>query len=205
MTEKPKETKQEESELTYDKLLDHEYDGIREYDNPLPGWWKNLFYGSILFSIVYLFYYHLGGPGLSLEQIHQADVAQAEAAMAERNKKNLGQRLGADLAAAIKDPKAIAKGKELYRQHTCNVCHRDDGGGLVGPDLTDKYWVFSPEPKEIYRVIAEGGRQGKGMNAWNRSIPHEGIIQLVAYINSLKGTNPKNPKKPASDEKKFEM
>ncbi len=194
---------EEFTEPSYDKLLDHEYDGIREYDNPLPGWWKNIFYLSILFSFGYLGYYHLGGPGLSLEQLHAIEVAEANAEMTKRRGKDFEKNLAADFQKLVGNAQAIAKGKEAYTKHTCFACHRADGGGLIGPNLTDDYWIFGAQPVQIYKAIANGGRPNKGMEAWGKKIAPNEIKALVAYIVSLRGTNPKNPKKPDPDETKY--
>ncbi|MCB9639718.1 MAG: c-type cytochrome [Myxococcales bacterium] len=198
-----KEIIEEFSEPSYDKLLDHEYDGIREYDNPLPGWWKNIFYVSIVFSVGYWFYYHAGGPGMTLQQLHAIEVAEAKADMEKRRGKDFEKKLATEFKTLIGKKEAIAKGKAAYTKNACFACHRADGGGLIGPDLTDDYWVFGPDPLRIYKTISNGGRAGKGMEAWGKKIPPNDIKNIVAFIISLRGTNPKNPKPHGSDETKF--
>ncbi|MCK6511545.1 c-type cytochrome [Myxococcota bacterium] len=194
---------EEFTEPSYDKLLDHEYDGIREYDNPLPGWWKNLFYLSILFAFGYWGYYHFGGSALSVQQIHALEVAQANAEMKQRRGKDFEKNLANDFQKIVGNPQSIAKGKEAYTKNGCLACHRPDGGGLIGPNLTDRFWIFGPQPVQIYKAISNGGRPNKGMEAWGKKIAPDDIKALVAYVISLRGTNPPNPKKPEPDETPF--
>ena len=126
-----------------DELLDHEADGIREFDNALPRWWLYGFYFTIAFALVYVVNYHLlpkpmfGQPGMIAE--YEAEVLAAEAAAAARGP----VRKTAAAAVALTDAASLAKGKAIFEgpENVCSSCHRPDLGGLVGPNLTDDYWL----------------------------------------------------------------
>lgn len=175
-----------------DRLLDHIYDGIQEYDNPLPGWWVWLFWATIVFSVLYMVYYHLGpGPSILSEYEEEARMAQAQQA-----------RLGAvegpvsdeALRAAARDAGAMAAAKEIFATR-CAACHGPGGGGLIGPNLTDEYWLHGGRPTDIYRVIAEGVPD-KGMVPWKGQLRPAELTSVTAYVLSLQGTNPANAKPP---------
>ncbi len=170
-----------------DELLDHEYDGIREYDNPLPRWWLITFYGTVAFAAVYVPYYHFG-PGLSPVQEYEAELAAAP------KEKTIGS---ADLAQKVKDPAVIAAGKETFVK-LCAACHRPDGGGLVGPNLTDDHWIHGGTAADQIKVVTEGVPE-KGMISWKAQLSPEQIVQVVAYVGSLRGSNPPKPKAPEGE------
>lgn len=174
-----------------DELLDHEYDGIREYDNPLPRWWVMLFYFGIAFAVVYIPWYHFGPGPLMLEE-YEAEMAAAAAAMPEKTGPS-----DADLAAAQGDPARIAAGKATFAT-LCVACHTADGGGLVGPNLTDDYWIHGGSMKDVVHVITEGVPE-KGMISWKTQLKDEEILAVAAYVKSLRGTTPANPKAPEGE------
>lgn len=169
------------------KLLDHNYDGIQELDNPLPRWWVHLFYATIVFALLYLGYYGLGfGPTL-IETHDQNLLAMAEA------QKEPKTEIKQNLTPFEATPETLAKGNSIF-QAKCASCHRADGGGFVGPNLTDNYWIHGKgENKDIYMVI-RNGVVDKGMIAWKDTLTYSEIEALVVYIQSLKGSNPANAK-----------
>lgn len=171
-------------EQEQDILLDHDYDGIKELDNSLPPWWLYSFYISIVFAALYLGYYHILGGNTNVETFNEnMEIARAEVASYKaKNPVNL------DNIAANPDA-----GKKLFKTN-CAACHAFDGGGGIGPNLTDEYWILGGGAKNIYNTIAEGGRDGKGMIAWKNSLNQEKIQQLTSYIMSLQGTTPEKPK-----------
>lgn len=195
-----------------DELLDHEYDGIREYDNPLPRWWLWLFYGTIIFSAVYIPYYLLGfGPSTSemYEQEVQAAMERYPRLAATQGSTESATSPGApgqEPAAAVSladpsvvgDAQAIAAGKEIYTAN-CLPCHGDKGQGLIGPNLTDNYWLHGNEFADIVNVITNGVPD-KGMIAWKSTLNPQKINQVAAFVTSLRGTNPPNPKPPQGQE-----
>jgi cytochrome c oxidase cbb3-type subunit 3 len=182
---------------TRDELLDHEADGIREFDNALPLWWLYGFYFTIAFAAVYMVNYHLlptplfGKPGMIAE--YQAEVRAAELAAAAR-----GPAPGAGLAAvALTDRASLAKGKAIFEgpDNVCSSCHRPDLGGLVGPNLTDDYWLHGCSMAEIATSIKAGYPQ-KGMLPFGTGKPltDEQVVLVASYVVSKRGTSPPEPK-----------
>ena len=170
-----------------DELLDHDYDGVREYDNPLPRWWLWLFYVTIAWSLVYVPYYHfMGGP--LQEDEYQAEMAAAAADSAQMRRSAPAE----DLPAMVKDPARVAAGKESYEK-LCVACHLADGGGLVGPNLTDDAWKHGGRVEDLLKVINEGVA-GTAMVSWKNQLSRDQMISVIAYIRSLRGTKPANPK-----------
>jgi cytochrome c oxidase cbb3-type subunit III len=179
-----------------DHLLEaHDYDGIHEYDNDLPPWWKALFWGTIGFAGVYLVFFHVTASGaLSLEE-YQGEMAQAAL---------LTQQLGAnDDPNKPTDYKPLLAsadlkiGHDLFTQN-CAACHGRAGEGAVGPNLTDEYWLHGGEVNKVYHTI-KYGVQGKGMVAWKGKLSGKQMLQVASYILSLHGTNPANPKAPQGE------
>lgn len=182
---------------TEPKVLDHDYDGIKEYDNPLPGWWLYLFYATIVFSVGYVGYYHFGpGPNQTQEYAAEMAVAAQLAQAREAAKPKVVQPVDV-LATAQKDPARLAQGKETFVK-LCVACHRPDGGGLVGPNLTDDYWIHGGTMKAMVHTITEGV-PAKGMISWKAQLSEDQIINVAAYIRTLRGTNPPNPKAPEGE------
>jgi len=172
-----------------DILLDHDYDGIKELDNALPPWWLYSWYASMVFAVLYLGYYHiLGGDTQTEEFEKQMEIARIEV---EKYKIENPSTFDASTITASSNTDAS---KKLFKSN-CAVCHAVDGGGGIGPNLTDEYWILGGGIKNIYNTIAEGGRDGKGMIAWKSSFNPEKMQQLASYIVSLEGTAPKKPKK----------
>jgi cytochrome c oxidase cbb3-type subunit 3 len=176
-----------------EKLTDHLYDGIREYDNPLPGWWTWLFILSIVFSFFYWIYFQLGTPGRS---IHDQLDAQA-AAIFELKFAEIGT-LVPDRETIVKymhDDKFRAVGKAIFKAN-CVSCHGANGEGNVGPNLTDERWKNVKQIEDIARVIENGAANG-AMPAWRTRLSHiNKIVLTAAYVASLRGSNPPGGKPP---------
>jgi cytochrome c oxidase cbb3-type subunit III len=175
-----------------DRLLDHEYDGIREYDNPMPRWWLGTFWVTIIFSIVYLLNVPVIGVGKGRIADYDADLAKA-AELAARNDPLHGLT-DAALVAASADRATRALGAATFAT-TCASCHLADGGGLIGPNLTDAYWINGSKPLEVMRTIGEGV-SAKGMPAWGKILKPEQLKAVAAYVLTLRGTTPKTAKAP---------
>lgn len=175
----------------------HEYDGIKELDHPLPRWWVNLFYATIVFGILYVAYFEfLGGP------THQEQLNSAMAKISVKREKadmtNAQANAGIDVKALLNDPSALAIGAEAYQQ-VCAACHAAKGEGLIGPNLTDKYWLHSKgDFQGILTAILKGFPE-KGMPPWEAIVAKEKHAPLAAYVLSLQGTNPPNPKSPQGE------
>ncbi len=170
-------------------LLGHEADGIKELDNNLPRWWVWLFYFSIAFAAFYLCYYHVIGIGKLSAEEYQEEMKQGEklkAAAAEKFQAEL------DTLEPSSDEIIIAQGSQTF-VNLCAPCHRNDGGGLVGPNLCDDYWIHGASFSENLRIIIDGNPV-KGMIAWKDMLPPKEIYAVASYIYTLRGTNPPNPK-----------
>ncbi len=175
------------------RLLEHEYDGIREYDNPMPRWWLLTFAGTVIFSVVYLFNVGPVGNGKGRVADYEAEMAAAAALMP-------ATPAGVDpaqLLALSKDEEATEEGQEVYASY-CASCHGPNGGGLIGPNLADNVWLHGGAPEAVYKTIAEGVL-AKGMPPWEKSLKPDQMTNVTAYVLSLAGTSPTNPKAPEGE------
>lgn len=166
-------------------LLDHDYDGIQELNNPLPTWWKMTFYGGILYAIGYFIYYQLlSGPTLkdeylrelaTVEEIRQAQSAQASEFNLEifTNWQNNN------------DWKAL--GSTVFEEY-CIACHMEKGQGDVGPNLTDSYWLYGDGTyPHLYNIVYHGNEEN-GMPIWSEMISQEEIFAVISYVVTLRNT-----------------
>ncbi|HRO41593.1 MAG TPA: cbb3-type cytochrome c oxidase N-terminal domain-containing protein [Flavipsychrobacter sp.] len=173
-----------------DITLDHDYDGIKELDNSLPPWWKYGFYFTILVSFVYIWYYHGGGNGPSSEQEYIAAVQKGEEAKAAYLAKTSGNIDETNVKMA--DAAGLAEGKLIYEKN-CGACHAADGGGSVGPNLADEYWIHGGSLPDIFKSIKYGW-QDKGMKPWKDDFSPKQLASLSSFVKSLQGTKPAAPK-----------
>jgi cytochrome c oxidase cbb3-type subunit 3 len=174
------------SEPAHGAVLEHEYDGIREYDNPLPGWWVKLFWGSFVFAIGYFIHYQLADKGESVEQAYASEMRDArerEARLA------VGDEITeAGLTKLVANPSILADAKLVFTQR-CSPCHADQGQGKIGPNLTDNAWIHGAGTlMDIYGVVGNGV-PAKGMPAWNRQLTPIELSKVVAYVGSIRGRN----------------
>jgi len=172
-------------------LLDHEADGIRELDNKLPRWWVWLFYLTIMFAAVYMVYYHVLGSGNLMaseyaQEMKVGDVLKG-AAMTKFE-------AGILTLQPSNDPEPLANGKKTFGT-LCAPCHRPDGGGLVGPNLTDDYWIHGSNFADNVTTIWNGV-PAKGMITWKNMLKPNEIHDVASYIYTLRGTHPPKPKPP---------
>ncbi len=184
---------------TEDRLMQgHTYDGIREYDNPMPGWWTWIFVVTIVFSPIYLLGVHVFGwiddygDDLAEAQAELAAIREVYAASGPAFKTD-----PAALAAYAADPAYAEAGAAVY-QTVCAACHGDQGQGLIGPNLTDAYWLHGNAPEDVYRVIHEGV-PANGMPPWSGMLSEEEQAQAMAFVLSLQGTDPPNAKAPQGE------
>jgi len=178
-----------------DKVI-HEYDDIKECDNKLPNWWLYILYGTVVFAIGYWFYYDVYGTGASPLAAYQREKAAAAAAEAERLK-TAGDLTPEKLVEMSHNAAILAAGKTTFTQ-ICAACHRADGGGQVGPNLTDEYWLGSPKPLDILSTIRQG-RVDKGMPAWGPQLGEERVREVAAYVLSIKNTHVPGGKAPQGE------
>ncbi|RYE20634.1 MAG: c-type cytochrome [Sphingobacteriales bacterium] len=174
-----------------DLIIAHDYDGIQELDNPTPGWFMGLFYTSIAAAIIYLLVYHVFelAPLQDQEYVNEMTIANKEkeaylAKSADRVDENT-VKLSADAAV-------LASGQAIYTQN-CMPCHGDKAQGMVGPNLTDDYWLHGGKITDVFKTI-KYGVQAKGMPNWEKQLSPKQIADVASFIKSLHGTNPANAK-----------
>ena len=170
-------------------LLDHEADGIRELDNKLPRWWVWLFYLSTLFAVLYLGYYHVSGYGKSTGQEYLTEWRAGE--LIKSNSMAKFEVTIGELQPS-KSEAVLAQGKNSFK-NLCAPCHRLDGGGLVGPNLCDDYWIHGPAFADNIKTIWNGVPE-KGMITWKGVLKPEEITAVASYIYTFRGTKPLHPK-----------
>ena len=188
-------TKAVDIEKEADVLLDHDYDGIKELDNALPPWWKYGFYITIVIGIIYLFNFHIWETGPTPEQEYAVELAEGqriEEQYKARTKDVIDEN---NLTAA--DADGIAAGKALFTQ-SCIACHAADGGGGIGPNLTDHYWIHGGKLTDIYKTIKIGYAE-KGMQSWQSMYSPIQMRNLASFVQSIKGSKTVNPKAPQGD------
>lgn len=172
-----------------DRLLHHDYDGIQEYDNPMPRWWLYIFWATIVWAA--LFWFNVPGIGVGQGRIADYDASVAAAAAEFPPPPSTGPDAG-QLLAMSKDPSVLAMGTTVYSAY-CAACHGPDGGGVIGPNLTDNAWIHGGTPAAIYATVHDGVL-AKGMPAWSQSLKPDEVTAVVAYVISLQGTTPASPK-----------
>lgn len=184
---------EEEEEI----ILDHNYDGIKELDNSLPPWWLYMFYLTMIFGVVYLVKYHVfDGDDQATE--FTKEMAQAKRELAAFKATSKDAIIDAETVTVLTADSDLSRGKAVFNLN-CAACHALDGGGGIGPNLTDEYWILGGGIKNIFTTIANGGRDGKGMVAWNKTLKPNDIQKVASYIVSLQGTTPAKPKPPQGE------
>jgi cytochrome c oxidase cbb3-type subunit 3 len=173
-------------------LTNHDYDGIQELDNSLPPWWVWGFYLTILFSVVYLTYYHVsGGPSSAQEYQNQMNQAELEIAAYQSQMKDA---VNENTVVLLNNPTEIAAGAATF-QNLCISCHGTKAEGVVGPNLTDAYWKHGGDIKDLFKTIKYGVK-GTGMKSWKTDLSAAQMAQVATYILTLQGSNPPGAKEP---------
>ena len=168
-------------------MLDHNYDGIKELDNHLPPWWKALFYGSIVYAVVYLLIFHVFKTSPLQEEKYEMEMAAA-AAIRVNQTATIIVDFDESNVTFNDDGAALMAGKKFFEAQ-CAICHKADGGGLAGPNLTDEYWKHGGSMTDIYTVIKKGV-QGTAMIPWESKLNPNKLREVASYVKSLQGTNP---------------
>lgn len=179
-----------------DMMIEHEFDGIAELDNPTPPWFMYLFYSTIVFAVIYLFAFHIVGNGHIMTNEYAEEIAVADKAH-ELYMKKFANSVNENNVKALTDAKSLEDGSKIYTQN-CVACHGDKGQGIVGPNLTDEFWLHGGSTKEIFHTITEGVPE-KGMISWKKSLNPIQVQHVVSYITTLQGTKPANAKEPQGD------
>ena len=178
-------------------VLDHNYDGIRELDNKLPPWWVYMFYATIIFGVVYLLRFHVFNDyDQDLEYAQEVAAAKIEIEEYKKTAKDLVDESTVELLVDASD---LSAGQKIFESN-CVACHMADGGGGIGPNLTDQYWILGGGIKNVFSTVSEGGRDGKGMIAWKQTLKPLEMAQVSSYIlATLNGKTPASPKDPEGE------
>jgi cytochrome c oxidase cbb3-type subunit 3 len=179
-----------------DLIMEHEYDGIVELDNPTPAWFMWLFYGTIIFAFVYLLNYHVFKLGKLQDEEYAVEMKQADVAKKAFLAKS-ANRIDENSVKLTADVEVLKAGSALFIQN-CVACHGDHAQGIVGPNLTDEYWLHGGKINDLFRTI-KYGVPDKGMISWEKKLSPKQISDVANYIKSLKDTHPANPKAPQGD------
>lgn len=178
-------------------LLDHDYDGIVELDNSLPPWWVYMFYGTIIFAIAYgvlLFAYD----GFSQKEELAREMEAAQTQIAKFQEEN-GASVDENTVTLLSDATALTDGKAIYDKN-CVACHAANGGGGVGPNLTDGYSIHGNTINNLFKVIKFGVPE-KGMIPWESQLKPEQIQNVASYIlTEFANKNVEGGKEPQGEE-----
>lgn len=169
----------------------HSYDGIEELDNPTPPWWIAGFAISVMAGIVYLYRFDIAKTAPNQFQEYALEVEQGEAAKLAYLA-SAANNVDENTVTTLTDAADIEAGKAVFVQ-VCAACHGADGGGSVGPNLTDDYWLHGGGIKNIFRTITVGVPE-KGMKSWKEDYSPRQIQQIASFIQTLKDTKPATPK-----------
>ncbi len=183
-------------EEEHEIILDHNYDGIKELDNDLPPWWKYSFYATIVFAIFYMVRFEVFN---DYSQDEEYEIAVAEAKIEiEEWKKTAKDLVDVNSVILLTDASDLKAGKTIFTTN-CVACHKADGGGGIGPNLTDNHWILGGGIKNVFNTISEGGRSGKGMIPWKTDLKPAEMAQVASYVLSFQGTTPSEPKAPEGE------
>lgn len=174
-------------------ILEDDYDGIKELDNPTPGWFMVLFYFTIAFAVGYLLIYHVfKSAPLQYDEykIEMADAAKAKSVYLAKS----ADKVNENTVKLTTDPGVLANGKSIFTLR-CAPCHGNYGQGIVGPNLTDDYWLHGNKINDVFKTI-KYGVQSKGMPTWESQLTPKQIADVANYVKSIHGSNPANPKEP---------
>lgn len=179
-------------------IAGHSYDGIKEYDNPMPRWWVGMFWLTGIFAVAY-------GPLVHFTDVidtYEVDLAQQTAALNARRAAYEAanptfEATDEALEPFVASASAAEAGAVTYAS-VCAACHGAQGEGTIGPNLTDAYWIHGPSNLDIFNVLTHGVLD-KGMPAWESALSAEDRANLVSYVRSLAGTDPPNAKEPQGE------
>jgi cytochrome c oxidase cbb3-type subunit 3 len=177
----------------YEDRVVHTYDDIEEYDNRLPNWWLATLFGAMVFALGYWFHYEVLHTGPTIAESYEQSVAADRRAAADRARL-AGSMTDETLTALSRDPSTVQVGRGVFTQ-SCVACHAANGGGGIGPNLTDSAWLHGSRPTRILATINEGVL-ARGMPAWGPQLGLERVQAVVAYVLTLKDTNVPGGKAP---------
>jgi cytochrome c oxidase cbb3-type subunit 3 len=170
----------------------HEYDGIEELDNALPRWWVYVLFTTMAFALGYWFWFQVFQFSPSPTQAYHAEMQDVYAAEAARLAAE-GAVTPEALIALSRDDATVARGHQVFTT-TCQVCHGPNGGGNIGPNLTDSAWLYGGAPDHIYHTVTHG--TPRGMPVWGPQLGPARIQAVVAYLLTIRDTNVAGGKPP---------
>lgn len=180
-----------------DKVL-HELDGIKEYDNPLPGWLMAIWWGALAFSVLYMAFYALSfGEGSMEAEYRSASEADLAGIQSHFDANPIVPPTPAELLSGAQNAEVLELGSARFAK-SCAACHGEQAQGLIGPNLTDDRWIHGGAVEQVFQTVVKGW-PAKGMPPWGRAIPPQELSALVSYVRSLQGSNPPNAKAPEGD------
>jgi cytochrome c oxidase cbb3-type subunit 3 len=169
-----------------DLLSDHEYDGIQEYDNPMPRWWTRIFWGSFYFAICYVLWLHVFNRGTPIAEEYAQDM---RAFREEAAKREMGASVSEEALDKLTKNASVMTDAQTIFSKRCVQCHGPHGEGLIGPNLTDDYWIHGQGTlMDIYRVVTSGV-PSKGMPEWGKQLSSIEIAKAAAFVGTLRGKN----------------
>ncbi|MEO8699458.1 MAG: cbb3-type cytochrome c oxidase N-terminal domain-containing protein [Kofleriaceae bacterium] len=168
------------------RLLTHAYDGIREYDNPLPSWWSWIFIGTIVFAGFYGLYFEVVGWGRSPSEAYREALAKYDSKREDRERAEAVNVTEQGLAAGVNDGKLLARGSEVFATR-CASCHGPKGAGLIGPNLTDDRELHGATRLDIFKTV-RGGVPGTAMLAWGEQLAPQDILAAATFAISIRNT-----------------
>jgi len=174
-------------------IIPHAYDGIHELNNPIPKWFSVLFYGTIIFAACYLYYYHIAD-GPKQDQEYATEVEHAEIAKRAFLAKSAEKY---DENSVKIDQGLVLNGKTVFMAN-CIACHGEHGQGIVGPNLTDQFWLHGGSINDVFKTV-KYGVPAKGMMSWEKNLSSKHIAEVVNYILSLQGSKPSDAKAPQGE------
>lgn len=174
-------------------VLEHAYDGIREYDNPLPGWWRLGFWASIVFAAGYLVWFHVAGWGTTPDERYRADLAAYQSQRAVREAEDSSSVTEELLATAAKGG-VVEQGAQVFSTR-CASCHGPDGRGVIGPNLTDLYQLHGSTRLDLFTTV-KNGVPGTAMPAWGEQLPPGDVFAAATFVSTLRGKNVPGGKAP---------
>jgi cbb3-type cytochrome c oxidase subunit III len=170
--------------------FDHDFDGIHELDNRIPPWFTTLFLATVLFGGAYLLDYHVFRTSRLPGEEYREEMAAAD--LHRRVVMATEGQIDESQLVALADPAALNRGAENFKKY-CVSCHGVHGQGVVGPNLTDDYWIHGGSVKNVFATI-KLGVPAKGMISWGLVFTPKQIQELASYVLSLRGTNPPGAK-----------
>lgn len=188
-------TKSTPVEREQEIMIDHEIDGIRELNSKIPPWFAWLFILTIIFAVYYMLNYHVFSTGKLMYDEYNDEIKAA--ALEKEALIKSGALVNEETVTYLTDAVSLQLGKAIFDAN-CIACHGTDGGGIVGPNLTDKYWIHGGGIKNIFKTIKYGVVE-KGMISWQTQLNPNQMQEVASYVWSLQGTTPANPKQPEGE------